>query len=738
MRTVERSRSCAPNDSRSPACGRSHQPCVDSRAIARERIGAVAGARPRSSGDPFCIEWRPAEGFRAAGIIPSKGLPRGGRCMANYATENIRTVALVGQGGSGKTTLAEALLLRTGAIKEAGAVERGTTVADFDPMEKAWQHSLRSSVLHLDTAGTRIHLIDTPGFPDFIGQAIGALDAVETAAVVVSAQSGPEMIASRMMEWTGKRRLCRLVIVNKIDAENVDLPKVLAGIQAAFGKECLPINLPADGGRKVVDCFFNPDGEADFSSVAAAHRALVDQVVEVDEELMSLYLEQGEVAPEQLHAPFEKALREGHLVPVCFVSARTGAGLAELLDVLTKLAPNPAEGNPPLFFKGEGERATEFRSEPDPKKHVLAHVFKVVVDPFVGKLGVFRVHQGTVTKDTQLFVGDGRKPFKVGHLFMLQGGRNIEVDRAVPGDIAAVAKVDEIEFDCVLHDSHDEDHIHMRPLEFPVPMQGVAITPKKRGDEQRISDVLHRMIAEDPTISLEHDPVANETVLRALGELHLRSVLERMASQFKVEVDTRPPRIPYRETITGKAEGFHRHKKQTGGAGQFGEVSLRVEPRERGAGFEFVDATKGGVIPHNFMPAVQKGVEQVLATGAIAGFPLQDVRVVVYDGKHHPVDSKEVAFVAAGKKAFLDAIAKARPIVLEPIVSVEVICPEGNTGDSAGDLSSRRGQVTGTRGLQPGVIAIEGRAPLVELDGYSARLKSVTGGHGSWAMELSR
>jgi len=657
--------------------------------------------------------------------------------MANYATSNIRTVALVGQGGSGKSTLAEALLLASGAIKESGTVERGTTVSDFDPLEKSWQHSLRASVVHLDTQDTRVHLIDTPGFPDFLGQAIGALDAVETAAVVVSAQSGIEMVASRMMDWAAKRRLCRLVIVNKIDAENVDLPALLTEIQSLFGRECLPINLPAGGGKRVVDCFFNPDGESDFSSVSRAHGALVDQVVEVDEELMAKYLEQGEISAEELHAPFEKALREGHLVPVCFVSAKTGAGVAELLDVLVKLAPSPAEGNPPLFYKGEGEAATEFRSEPDPKKHVLAHVFKVVMDPFVGKLGIFRVHQGTVTKDTQLFVGDGRKPFKVGHLFMLQGGKNVEVERAVPGDIAAVAKVDDIDFDCVLHDSHDEDHIHMRPLEFPMPMQGVAITPRKRGDEQRISEVLHRMIAEDPTLVVEHDATTNETVLRALGDLHLRSVLERMASQFKLEVDTRPPRIPYRETITGKAEGFHRHKKQTGGAGQFGEVSLRVEPRERGAGFEFLDQTKGGVIPHQFMPAVQKGVEQVLVTGAIAGFPLQDVRVIVHDGKHHPVDSKEVAFVSAGKKAFLDAIEKARPIVLEPVVSVEVICPESNTGDIAGDLSSRRGQVTGTRGLQPGVLAITGLAPLAELEGYSARLKSVTGGHGSWSMQLS-
>jgi len=657
--------------------------------------------------------------------------------MVSHVTENIRTVALVGHGASGKTTLAEALLARAKAIPAPGSVDRGTTLSDFDALEKSWQHSLRSSVLHFDIDGTLVHLLDTPGFPDFIGQAIGALDAVETAAIVVNAQAGIEMITSRMMEWTAQRKLCRLVIINKIDAENVDPQKVLAAIQAAFGRECLPINLPADGGKRVVDCFFNPAGEADFSSVAEAHGALVDQVVEVDEALMALYLEQGEIAPEQLHAPFEKALREGHLVPVCFASARTGAGVAELLDILIKLAPNPTEGNPPLFTKGEGSSAIEFAAVPDPKKHVLAHVFKVVIDPFIGKLGIFRVHQGTVTRDTHLFVGDGRKPFKVSHLLMLQGGKQIEVDRAVPGDIAAVAKVDEIEFDCVLHDSHDEDQIHMQPLVFPTPMHGFAITPKKRGDEQRISDVLHKLIAEDPTLTLEHDASLNETVLRGLGDLHLRSVFERMQSQFKLEIDTRPPRIPYRETVTVKAEGHHRHKKQTGGAGQFGEVFLRVEPLPRGSGFEFVDQVKGGTIPNQFIPAVQKGVEQVLAAGPIAGFPLQDVRVVVYDGKHHAVDSKEIAFVTAGRKAFLDAIDKARPIVLEPIVSLEVLCPEANMGDVAGDLSGRRGQVTGTRSLQAGTLTVNGLAPLSELDGYAARLKAMTAGHAGWTMTLS-
>jgi elongation factor G len=659
----------------------------------------------------------------------------------SYTTENLRTVALLGHGSAGKTTLAETLLARAGAIPAAGSVEKGTTVSDFDGLEKSFLHSLRSSVLHLDLPATRVHLLDTPGFPDFIGQSIGALDAVETAAIVVNAQSGIEMITSRMMDWAGRRKLCRVLVINKIDAENVNLPQVLADLRAAFGKEVLPINLPAGGGTRVVDCFFTPDGESDFSSVAEAHQALIDQVIEVDEELMAKYLEQGEaIEAEQLHAPFEKALREGHLIPVCFVSAKNGAGIDELIKVFERLLPNPTEGNPPLFYKGElvdGQGVDEFRSEPDPAKHVLAHVFKVVVDPYVGKLGIFRVHQGTVTKDTQLFIGDGRKPFKVGHLFMLQGGKTVEIPHAVPGDIAAVAKVDEIEFDCVLHDSHDEDHIHMRPLEFPTPMSGVAIAPKRRGDEQRISEVLHRMTAEDPTLRVEHDAVLNETVLRGLGELHLRSALERMAQQYKVEVDTRPPRIPYRETIGANAEGHARHKKQTGGAGQFGEVYLRIEPLARGAGFEFVDQVKGGVIPYNFIPAVQKGVESVLASGPVAGFPMQDVRVTVYDGKHHPVDSKEIAFVAAGRKAFLDALAKARPVVLEPIVNVEIEAPENNMGDVTGDLSSRRGQITGTRAMGPGVLVVEGQAPLGELEGYSARLKAMTQGRGAWTMTLS-
>ncbi len=657
--------------------------------------------------------------------------------MATFTTEALRTVALVGHGAAGKTTLTEALLLKAGMIQSQGSVERGTTVSDFDPLEKQFLHSLYSSIVHLDYAGTRTHLIDTPGHPDFIGQAIGALDAVETVAVVVNAASGIELVTRRMMEWAGARRLCRMIVVNRIDAENVDLPGLVAALQQAFGKACLPINLPADRGARVIDCFTNDSGDADFLSVREVHRLVLEQIVEVDEAAMEQYLERGDLDPASLHGPLEKALREGHIIPICFVSARTGAGVRDLLEVFARHLPHPGEGNPPPFFKGDGEGAQEFRSEPDPRRHVLAHVFKVMSDPYVGKLGVFRVYQGTVTRDTQLFVGDGRKPFKVGHLFLLHGREHVEVSEAVPGDIAAVARVDEIAFDSVLHDSHDEDHIHMRPLVWPRPMFGLAIEPKRRGEEQKISEALHRVAAEDPTFQVEHNPTTHETVMRGLGDLHLRSILERMAAQFKVEVNTRPPRIPFRETIAAHADGHARHRKQTGGAGQFGEVYLRVEPLDRGAGFEFLDHSKGGVIPNQFIPAVEKGVRQVLSSGAVAGYPMQDIRVVVYDGKHHPVDSKEVAFVSAGRKAFLDALEKARPVVLEPIVAVDIVCPHSAMGDITGDLSGKRGQITGTETTGAGICSIRALVPLSELNGYAGRLKAATGGQGSYSMTFA-
>ena len=654
-------------------------------------------------------------------------------------TQGIRNIAILGAAGAGKTVLAEALLLEAGAIRAKGSLARGTTASDFDPQEKRLQHSLDTAVLSFDRGDARLNLIDTPGYPDLLGRTLCALEAVESVAIVVSATGGVDSTTQRLMEYARERGLCRLVVVNKIDAQEARPEHLLGELRSAFGAECLPLDLPAERGASVVDCFFRPsEKRADFSSVAAQHTQIIDQVVELDEELMALYLEQGEeLSPTQLHDPFEKALREGHLIPVCFTSAESGAGVGELLDVLVQLMPSPLEGNPPPFLKGPLDHVERASVTADPARHVIAHVFKVSIDPYVGKLGVVRVHQGTVRPGGQLFVGDARKPVKVAHLYRLLGKDSAEISQAIPGDICALAKLEELHLDAVLHDSHEEDQYHLKAVRFPPPMLGIAIEPERRGDEQRLADALHKLTAEDPCVRIESHAALSETVLYGMGDLHLRVLLERMAERYGVRVKTRPPSIPYRETIARPAEGHCRHRKQTGGAGQFGEVYLKVEALERGAGFEFVDDVVGGAIPGQFIPAVEKGVRQVLSEGAVAGFPIEDVRVTVYDGKHHPVDSKEVAFVAAGRKAFLDALHKATPIVLEPIVRVEISAPTVAIGDITGDLATKRARISGNDTIEGHLARLNALVPLAELSDYQSRLKSLTGGEGAYTMDFS-
>lgn len=659
--------------------------------------------------------------------------------MSNYSTENLRTLALVGHGSCGKTSLIEAMLYRSGMIPELGSVERGNTMCDNDALEKEVGHSIRLAVAHVDTAmadltPVRIHILDTPGYPDYLGQDLSALDAVKSVCAVIDPTRGPELLTRRMMEAAKERGLCRMIVINKFNLPDADLEKCLEELRETWGPGVLPINLPTRNRTHVIDCFDREDGDSDIMTVEDVHRAFIERVVEEDDEMLERYLEEGHVDPRLLHPLVTKALREGHVIPVCFTSAKNLIGIRDFMKVIIRHLPHPGEANEALFQKKDG---SPFRTYPDKNLPVIAQVFKIVNDPFIGKIGVFRVHQGTIRRDSVLYVDDSKKPIKATRPLILQGKNTQETDLLSPGDIGALAKIDELQYGSVIHGDPMDGGVRMRPINFPRPMYGLAIRPARRGDESRMNEVLAKMQSEDPTMSVEHDPVLNETVIRGLTDMHVRSILNRMRANFKLEVETAAPSIPYRETISAPAEGHARHKKQTGGAGQFGEVYLRIEPLERGKGFEFVDQVKGGVIPYNLIPAVEKGVREVLATGFVAGYPIEDVRVTVYDGKSHPVDSKEVAFVAAGRKAFLDALAKAAPQVLEPIVSVEVTAPEAYMGDIAGDLASRRGQVTNTEALPGGDIEVTALVPLAELENYATRLHALTQGTGAWSMELS-
>lgn len=664
---------------------------------------------------------------------------------ATYTTAQIRNVALVGHGSSGKTTLADAMLFAAGAVTRHGSTADGSSFSDFEKEERDHGHSIYASVLHLDHLGHRVNVIDTPGSPDLIGQAIAVLPAVETVVCVVNAAGGVEVVARRMMELAKERNLARAIVVNKIDTPDVDLEALVTRLQETFGPECLPINLPSGGGKAVVECLLNNSGESDFDTVRRAHARILDQIVEMDENLMEKYLGGEEPDYDALHAPFERAMDEGHVVPIVFTDAKAGVGVPELLDTIVKHYPSPLEANPPAFLFGEGKDERAFEVKEDVGAPLMAHVFKVTTDPFVGKLAIFRVHQGKCTGQSQVFIGHNKKPIKLGHVFHLQGKEHREANEIITGDIGCVAKIEDIHVNDVLHDDHALDTVHCKPLNLPTPMFGLAVTPKARGDEQKINGLLTKLAEEDPTFRWHTDRQTHEVVINGLGELHLRLVLERLKNRG-VSVDTQPPKIAYRETIVNKAEGHHRHKKQTGGAGQFGEVFLRVEPLEDespksrkngGDGLDFVDEIFGGAIPGQFVPAIEKGVRDVLEQGPVAGFPVQDVRVIVYDGKHHPVDSKEVAFRSAGKWAFRDAMMKAKPVLLEPIVNMEVTVPEDKLGAITGDLSGKRGRIHGQDFLPGGLATVKAQAPLAEVMQYQSQLKSVTGGQGSFVMEFS-
>lgn len=648
----------------------------------------------------------------------------------------IRNIAFVGQTGTGKTSLVERLLFESHAINNLGHVEDGDTITDFDDQSIHYQHSVEATPVTLSWRNHQMNFIDTPGQVELLGRTMSIFPAVETSALVLDAGSSINQVSERLFQFAKDQKKCQMVIINKIDQHPDKLLALLEEIEQRFGAQCLPINLPSQKPAEVIDCYFEPNPEQTtlFGGVDEAHELLVDQVVEMDESLMELYLEQGsELTPEQLHDPFEKALRTGHVVPVCFVSSDTGAGCELLLRTLAEIMPMPDEGNPPMLEKNGKQVAIDC----DKRDHTVAHVYKVNVDPYMGKLAYVRVFQGEITAGSQLFVGDSSKAFKVGHLYNLQGKKRQEITTAKAGDLCVLVKVDDLAFDSVIHDSHDEDGVQFKTLNFPESMYSLTLTPKKRGDEQKMSDVLAKIAAEDPSLKIEHRTRTNETVLSGQGEFHLKIALEKMQKVFKLDVETSQPSVEYFETITKPAEAQYRHKKQSGGAGQFGEVQLKVRPLERGAGFRFVNKVVGGAIPTALIPAVEKGIVQALEEGAISGNPIKDIEVTVFDGKYHSVDSKEIAFVIAGKKAFLQAVEAAGPIVLEPIVDLSLETPTQYVGDVSGDLSANRGLIVGSEQGTYGSTILAAKSPINELADYSRRLKALTGGEGRFSMTLS-
>jgi len=655
--------------------------------------------------------------------------------MADRKTTDLRNLAIAGHGSVGKTTLAEAILLKTGVTTRLGKPREGTSIVDFDDEEKERQFSIYATLLHATHKGKELQILDTPGYDDFFGEVVAAYGAVETALVAVAADAGIQVNTRRVWQRAGEAGLARALVVTKMDAESADFAKVLRALQEAFGNACVPLTLPVGAGSgfsAVVSTLHPPaDVPAEGEEVGGALR---DSIVESDDALMERYLEGEEISSEELMSAASRAVAQGTLVPVFCCAAEKDIGIAELLDGVVSLFPSPVEGLERRGLKpgAEGEEVARPATEDAP---FSAQVFKTLYDPYVGKLAYFRIFSGALKPEDGLYNPRLGKREKLAHIYRIQAEEQEEVDAAAAGEIIAVAKIESLEVSDTLCD--EREPVVFPPLRFPEPMVARAAEPKSRADEQRMTTALGRLASQDKAFRAGREAQTGELVITGMSDLHLDVIMSKLRRKpFEVEMTLKEPRIPYKETVTASAEGRYRHKKQTGGRGQFAEVLLRVDPLERGGDFQFIDKIYGGAIPRQFVPAVQKGVRETMAAGVIAGYPVVDVRVAVNDGKHHEVDSSEAAFKIASSRAFSEAFRNARPVLLEPIVNLEITVPAKYMGDISGDLSSRRGRIQGVEAAGD-QQAIRAQAPLVEVANYSTQLRSVTGGEGSYTMEFS-
>jgi elongation factor G len=679
--------------------------------------------------------------------------------MTTFVVEDHRNVALVGHGATGKTTLADLILYKAGIATRAGSVDDGSSLLDIDDDEKERESSLSSAMVHFEHQGKRINLIDAPGYPDFIGQAIGSLRAVETAVIVISAGAGIEVNTRRMFGLAGDAGVGRMILINKCDMDNVDFSQLVDVIQELFGATCVPLNVPVGIGESfsgVVSTLNVPASVPDDAQADPAdfNATLMDAIVEADEVLMERFLEGEELSADEVSAGVSKAIAVGTLIPILCCSSRKDVGVSEFMDALATYAISPAELNR-TAMNAAGE---EVDIEADASGPLVAQVFKTRIDPFVAKMSYLRIYSGSLKKDMQVHNARSEKTMKIGQLFEVQGGKQEPVDQAGPGDIVAVIKVEDLSTSDTI--SSGSDVLQLSTIPFPTPMVGLAVEPKSQSDQQKISGALQKIVDEDATFRLTRDPQTKEMVMHGMSELHLKIVQQRLHSRDKVDVNVHQPKIPYRETVNGESEGHYRHKKQSGGSGQFAEVHFKIsalphdiDPDEyftkkrfesmRAFHYDpelnscFVDRITGGSVPNNFIPAIEKGIRERMERGVIAGFQVQDVVCELFFGKDHPVDSNETAFKMAASMCFREVFKEARPSLLEPIVNMEITVPGDKLGDISSDLTSRRGRMEGMDGAPGGFQILKAKAPLAEVMTYARSLSSLTGGQGSFTMEIS-
>jgi elongation factor G len=671
--------------------------------------------------------------------------------VGHKAADRIRNVALIGHRGSGKTSLCEALLFEAGVVNRLGRVDDGSTVSDFEPDEQERSMSIGASIASFEYGDRKINLIDTPGDPSFIADTLGALRVVDAAVVVVNAVMGVEVHTERLWERADREGLARLVFVNMLDRERADFFRSLDSLKEAFGPHVVATEIPIGSEhevRGVIDLVdmraFTYEGEGrgnasegeipdELRAQAEEYREkLMDEVAENSDELMERYLDGEEVSHEEIVTVLKKGVTEGHLFPVTCGVATHNLGTNRLLEALVEDVPSPAMRGGVRALDGDGN---DIVVEPAEDADLLAHVFKTTADPYTGRINLLRVYSGVLRSDSQAYNVTRKSKERIGQIAAPCGKETSPVDELGPGDIGAVAKLRETQAGDVLGDK--ETGVAFPALDLPAPVMAFAFEPKSKGDEEKAASALRRIVEEDPTLDVHRDPETGEQIIAGLTQIHVEVITGRMKRRYGAEIELHPPRVPYLETIRKPAKAHGRYKKQTGGRGQFGDCHIEIEPVESGTGFEFVNAIKGGVIPSGFIPAVEKGIAEAMQQGVLAGYPIKDLKVRLFDGQHHSVDSSEMAFKIAGSMAFKQAAAEADPYLLEPIVRTTITVPEENVGDVVGDLNSRRGR---PMGVEPkgSMTEIKAEVPMAEVLDYAPDLRAITGGRGDYTMDFER